>query len=339
MPLIAPAYETVNPSFMFPEIVLPYSQVSGAFNLLPNEEPRVMLGEGDLAVYIRRIDLRTRTAAGQAAFNALPSPDIIVSMLQAPTYLIRVTANYDHHDLSAAGRHGFSLEQATRLANQQAIVNTTRTALLYGMNPANGEGLLNANGATAISLPPDPNGNQTATSYDNGAMASFFQNQVFAIKSRTNNLGIGRKFTILGPQRVMGIFEYNIVQLTQYQREGAGTTSTAGVVKDVLMMNGDEVTWAYDDTLIGKGAGGTDAIIISMPEVKKAGNANWNTNKFAELAPGLSACVMQLCDMAAPREITSPLALGATGTLYEERITSGWAIRPEAITVISMQFQ
>jgi hypothetical protein len=339
MPLIAPAYETINPSLMLPEIILPYSQASGAFNLLPNEEPRVMLGEGDLAVYIRRIDVRTKNAAGQAAYNALPSPDIVVSQISTATYLMRVRAEYDHHDMAAAGRYGFSLTEATRLANQQAIVNTTRTALLYGFNPANGEGLLNANGATFIPLPPDSNGNDSIVTYDNGQMAFFLQGQVLAIKTRTNALGRGRKFTILGPQRTMGAFEYNVVQVTQFQRIGAGTTSTAGVVKEVLMTNGDTVIWAYDDTLIGKGAGGTDAIIIAMPEVEKPRGSPWNTNKFAELSPGFEATMMQLADMAAPREITVPLPAGAVDTLFEERITSGWAIRPEAITIISALYQ
>ena len=66
MTLIAPQYETVNPSMMLPEIIMPYSQASGAFALLPEEQPRVMLGEGDLAVYIRRLDVRTKTMAAQA---------------------------------------------------------------------------------------------------------------------------------------------------------------------------------------------------------------------------------------------------------------------------------
>lgn len=339
MPLIAPAYETINPHLMLPEIILPYSQASGAFNLLPTEEPRVMLGDGDLAVYIRRLDVRTKAAAGQSAYNSLPSPDIIASMIGTPTYLIRVRAEYDHHDTAAAGRYGFSLPEATRLANQQAVVNTARIALLYGFNPANGEGLINANGATFIPLPPDSYNNDTVTTYDNGQMAFFLQGQVLAIKTRTNNLGIGRKFTILGPQRTLGAFEYNVVQLVQYQRVGAGTASTVGVVKEVLMANGDTVTWAYDDTLIGKGAGGTDAVIIAMPEVEKPrGASTWNTNKFAELSPGLSATTMQLCDMAAPREITAPLPGGAVDTVFEERVTSGWAVRPEALTVISMQY-
>lgn len=341
MSLIAPAYETVNPSMTLPEIIMPYSQPSGAFNLLPEEQPRVMLGEGDLAVYIRRLDVRTKSAAGQVAYNSLPSPDITASMISTPTYLVRNRAEYDHHDTARAGVYGFSLTEATRLACQQAIVNTARTALLYGFNPANGEGLLNANSATAINLPPDSFGNTTISTYDNGQLAFFFSSIVSAIKVRTNNIGIGRKFVFVSPQRVLAAIGYNVVQLVQYQRPGAGSESSAGLIKEILMSNGDTVIWGCDDTLIGKGAGGNgnDAIICGMPQVAKPMQSNpWNTNKFAELSPGMEATLSQLVDMSAPREITVPLPGGAQDTVYEERMTSGWAFRPEALTIISAQF-
>ena len=97
-------------------------------------------------------------------------------------------------------------------------------------------------------------------------MAFFLLQQIGLIKTRTNQLGIGRNFTILGPQRVLETFEYpGIVQLVQYQRVGAGTATTANVVKQTAMENGDTILWCYDDTLEGKGAGGTDAILIVTP--------------------------------------------------------------------------
>jgi len=139
---------------------------------------------------------------------------------------------------------------------------------------------------------------------------------------------------------VLAALEYqNIVQVTQFQRAGAGSTSTAGVVKDMLEMNEDEIVWVYDDTLIGKGAGGSDAVIINMPEVAKPQGSKVNTNEFAKLAPGIEACALMYCDMAAPREIPTPLPGGAIDVLSEWRITSGWGIRPETISIISMVYQ
>lgn len=337
---LAPSFITVNPSFTMPDLLLQYNQASGAFDTLAKGEPLVRLGSNDLYVYIKRIDIRNKVAAGQSAYNSLPSVSIANSQIQTPTYLLRVRAEYDHHDTAAQAAWGVSIVEAQRLGMHQGHFQLSRTALLSGFNPASGEGLLNTNGATSISLPPDSNGNDSIVTYDNGEMGIFLLTQFSAMKTRTMQLGLGQKFTILGPQRVLGAFEYqNIVQLVQYQRAGAGTASTAGLVKDVLAMNDDEILWVYDDTLIGKGANGTDAIIITMPEVKKPAGGKINTNIFASLAPGLEACTLQFCDMAAPREIPTPLPGGAIDVLSEWRITSGWGIRPEAVTIISALYQ
>lgn len=340
MPNIAPSFVMVNPSYIDPGILLPYSQASGAFDLLAEGQPLPRLSDGDLYAYIKRADIRSKVAAGQSAYNSLPSVTVAMSMISTPSYLLRVRAEYDHHDTAAMGRWGVPIVEAQRLGMRQGHFQLARNALLSGMQPANGEGILNTNGATLVNLPPDSNGNDTVVTYDNGQMGVFLLTQLSALKTRTNQLGIGHKFTILGPQRVLGAFEYqNIVQLVQYQRAGAGSASTAGLVKDVAGMNDDEITWVYDDTLIGKGEGGTDAVIINMPEVKKPNGGKVNTNEFAKLAPGIEACALMYCDMAAPREIPTPLPGGAIDVLSEWRITSGWGIRPESITIISMQYE
>jgi hypothetical protein len=337
---ISPAFVQVHPSYMMPDTLMPYSQASGAFDLLASGAPLIRLADGDLYAYIKRVDLRTRMAAGQSAYNQLPGVSFALSQISAPTYLLRVRAEYDHHDTAAMARWGLSIVDAHRLGMRQATFQLMRNALLYGFNPANGEGLINASGATAITLPADSAGNTTVVTYDNGQMAFFLISQISAIKTRTNQLGIGHKFVVVGPQRTLGAMEYqNIVQLTSYQRPGAGSQSTAGVVKDVLEMNDDEIVWGYDDTLIGKGAGGNDAVIVCMPEVEQPKGARINTNEFAKLTPSMEACTLMLADMAAPREIPVPLAGGAIDVLAEQRCTSGWAVRPEAVTIVTMQYQ
>lgn len=340
MATLAPAWVQIHPSFVEPELLLQYNQASGAFDTLSGSTPRVRLGDNDLAVYIKRLDLRTRMTAAQAAGNQLPSVTIVNSMISVLTYLLRVRAEYDHHDTAAAAGWGVSIVDAHRLGMRQGHFQLARNALLYGLNPANGEGLLNTPNAVTVSLPADSNGNDTVVTYDNGQMALFLLGQIQNMKSRTMQLGIGRKFVILGPQRVLGQFEYaGIVQLVQYQRPGSGTATTAGVVKAILLENGDQLLWCYDDTLIGKGAGGTDAVLLVMPEIAKADGGMINTNEFAKLAPGLEACTLQYCNMAAPREIPTPLPGGAIDVTSEWRISPGWGIRPEAVEIISMQYQ
>jgi hypothetical protein len=333
----ATAFVTLNPSFIEPELILQYNQASGFVDLEADQQMRVRLAEDDLVVYMKQINLRTKMAAGTASFNELPGVDIQATYFSAPTYLQKVRSEYDHHDVAAGGRWGFSVVEAYRLGMRQANFQLARDAALVGFNPQNGEGFLNAVGATAVNLPPDSNGNTTASTYDNGQMAFFLSQQVLNIKTRTMQLGLAERFTILGPQRILGQFAYNVVQLVQFQRIGAGTTSTAGTVKEILMANGDELIWVYDDTLQGAGAGGADAVILAMPQVKKpAGPSPVNTNEFAKLSPGNTVCLTQYCDMAAPREIISPLAGGATDFVQEWRITSGWTPRPQGLTIISM---
>ncbi len=339
MSIIAPAFVQVNPNYTDPGLLLPYTQASQAFFALDGEGPRVMLGDGDQYVYIKTINLRTRAATGQMAYNQLPSCEIQLNQIETPTYLCRNRWQYDHHDTSAAGRWAVALSQAYSLAGRQGQFQLARTLLLYGANPANGEGILNASGTTAVNLPPDSQGNTTASTYDNGQMAFFLASTVGAIKSRTNQLGIPKEFVILMPQRIGVLFEYNVVQLTQFQRQGAGTESTAGALKTILERGGgDRVIWGYDDTLIGQGAGGNDAVVITMPSVTKPAGMTINTNEFAKLAPGIDACNVMYCDMGAPREITTPMPGGATDTLSEWRLSSGWPIRPTATTILSMQY-
>jgi hypothetical protein len=341
MGIIAPTFITVNPSFIEPDIVVSYSQVSGAFELLPDGAPRTKLGEDDMAVYVKRLDIRTKMASGQAAYNMLPNVTPVFSYLSTPTYLMRVQAQWDHHDASASSRWGAGIQQMYSLGTQQAHYQLARIALLYGINPAFGEGITNSTGAAlSVNLPPDTNGNDTIVSYDNGQMGFFLAQTIGSIKTRTNNLGIGREFTICAPQQVMQQWDYSVVQLTQYQRPGAGTESTAGLVQAIAGSNGDVIKFVCDDTLIGKGAGGTDLIVFVMPEVAvPKATSQINTNVFAKITPGFLDCTAMYCDMVAPKEIMSPLAFGATSMLSEHRISSGWPIRPEAVTLLSAQFQ
>ena len=337
---IFPSFVTANPSYIMPEMLLQFSQPSGYTNLLYGGDPQARLGTADLYVYMKKLEVRTRVAGGQAAYNQLPSVTLVASQISTPTYLVRVRAEYDHHDTAAGGVWGVSVPEGQRLGMRQGIFQQMRNAGLYGFNPVNGEGLLNTAGATAVNLPADSNGNTTVVTYDNGQMAIFLLTQIQAIFTRTFQMGEGARISILGPQRVLGAFEYqNIVQVTQFQRAGAGSASTAGVVKQVLEWTGNTLEWSYDDTLIGKGAGGNDAVIITMPELKKPEGERVNTNEFANLTPSYEGCNVQLCDMAAPREIPTPLAGGAIDVLSELRVTSGWGVRPEATTIVSMQYQ
>jgi len=339
MGIQASAYQLVHPSFVEPEFLTQITQSSGFVDLMADSQMRVRLAEDDLAVYMKTLNVRTKAAAGQTGFNELPGVDIAAAMISTSTYLIQLAAQYNHHDTRAGANWGFSVPQAYQLGLRQGAFLLARDAFLYGMNPQLGEGLTNAAGSTAVNLPPDQYGNTTVLTYDNGAMAFFLAGQIQALKTRTFQMGQGKEFTICGPQRTLGQFEYNVVQLTQFQREGSGTESTKGVLESILMDNKDKLNWVYDDTLIGQGSGSTDLVLLSMPKVdnpKKMGSVD--TNVFSNITPNNATCVTQYADMAAPREILSPGPRGMTDVLHEWRISSGWVPRTQALTQISMAY-
>lgn len=140
--------------------------------------------------YISRVSDKLRsTYEMQINGNQLPSVALDAKMISTPTYLFRCRGIYDHHDMAAAGNWNFALPEAQRLGMRQGIFQQLRSALLYGMNPAGGEGLLNTAGATTESLPPDSNSNTTVLTYDHGQMAVYLLGHVQAALTRTMQLG------------------------------------------------------------------------------------------------------------------------------------------------------
>lgn len=336
---IFPAQAKIAPSFSEPDLILTYAQPSGAFELLAGGKPRVKIGSEDLAVYINTLDLRTEAAAGQSPMNLLPSASLVADYVQTATYIVRARAIWDHHDMARAGGYAVSLPAAQDLALKQGIYQQMRSALLYGFQPANGEGLLNVPGATAVTLPPDPYGNTTVSTYDNGSMALFFLNQIVNLKTRMWQSGGNIKSTIhvTSPQRVFLYFDAAIVQVTSYQRPGAGTATISQVIKDVAAEGGNKFSWSFDDTLIGQGSGGSDAVILTMPEIETPDIPGINTNVWgSDMQPQMKAVNLQYMDMAAPMKIPTPTPDGAITEIQELRITSGWGVRPDGITIISM---
>jgi hypothetical protein len=325
---------------MEPEAILQYNQRSGAFACLAGGNPRVKIGSEDKNVYIKTIGLRTKVSSGAGSANQLPSCTVVPSMISVPTYLTRTRAEYDHHDTAMMAEWNISIVQAQSLAMRQGQFLHLRTLCLYGNIPGNGEGLVNTPGATTVALPPDSFGNASVRTYDNGQMSQFFLSQFLALKAAAFQLGMPARFVILGTQRTLGQFEYpNIVQLTSYQRAGAGSATTVGVIKDVAGLNGDIVEWTYDDTLQNLSSAGVDTTLIVMPEIKKPeGQSAINTAPFNELQPGMNDCTLMYTDMAAPREIPTPLPGGAIDVVSELRASPGWGVRPEAIRVVTMTY-
>jgi hypothetical protein len=335
-----PAVAKVSPSFSEPALILTYAQPSGAFATLPEGKPRAM-GEGDLYVYVQSLDIRSQQANSQFAPSKLPSATLTAEVHSTQTYNLQVRCEYDHVDTQAASNYAVSLPSALDFANKQGIYQGLRSMLLYGLNPSNNEGLLNTAGATAVTLPPDHLGNTTLLAYDNGDMVQFFQNQITQLISGMFQTGAqsNGKVVVLSPQRVgVQLQLANIVQVTSYQRPGAGTATVAQVIDTVGKEFGLEVEWYYDDTLIGKGAAGADAVLLTMPEIDTPAIPGINTNEFGKVNPHLNAVNVQYTDMAAPMRIPTPIPDGAITEIQRLRATCGWSLRPVGLYILSIPY-
>jgi hypothetical protein len=225
---------------------------------------------------------------------------------------------------------------AYRYGHFQGAYQYLRNIGIYGANAANSEGLINTPGATTVNLPADTYGNTTLSTYDAGQLAIWFNGLILAGLSRMFLLGTPVRVVILGPQQDLGFMQLQgVVQLTSYQRPGAGAATTAQEIVTINKEFGYTVEYAFDDTLIGQGAGGTDAILVCFPELNVPTVPGMNTNKFAEIAPNIQGNILQYTDVAAPVEVVTPVP-GGLDMESTMRASAGWVIRPQAITIASV---
>jgi hypothetical protein len=336
VPSVFNARQLVSPHYYEPGLIITQSQASGYFDVLSGEAPRNQLGPIDKAIYANVLDVRTQVAANQATANVLPGVSLTGHIIQAGTYTLRQRNQYSDFDVAEAGEYNVALPMAYRYGHFQGAYQYLRNIGIYGANAANSEGLINTPGATTVNLPADTYGNTTLSTYDAGQLAIWFNGLILAGLSRMFLLGTPVRVVILGPQQDLGFMQLQgVVQLTSYQRPGAGAATTAQEIVTINKEFGYTVEYAFDDTLIGQGAGGTDAILVCFPELNVPTVPGMNTNKFAEIAPNIQGNILQYTDVAAPVEVVTPVP-GGLDMESTMRASAGWVIRPQAITIASV---
>lgn len=334
----APSLTRIDPSMVMPDIVMQHSMASGAFDILPGGAPTVKIGSGDLVVYQKYMRMTSQAFVGQSLPGQLVSSSVTGGYDQMMTWRISTRSQYSYLDTDAASRWGYSLTEALRLANRQGHAQQLRNMLLYGVHASNNEGVTNSPNALTVNLGYDSQGNDGYRTWDNGELAIFMLDLISTQKTKMMLLGQPLCTVVLSPQRfIQSLAWTGVVQLTSYQRPGAGSATIAEMIVGIAEgVNGDKIVFCQDDTLIGKGAGGTDLIVITNPELTVPdAHKSINTNIFATLTPNQQAVNMMFTDVAAPTEIPSPMPDGGVTTLYTERATPGWNLRPEGLTLLS----
>ena len=339
MPSVFATRQLLHPHHYEPGLIVTQSQASGYRKTLAGGELRVQLGAIDKAVYANVLDVRTQIAANQATANVLPGVSVEGHFIQAGTYTVRQNNEYSEWDVAEAGEYNVALPMAYRYGQRQGAFQFIRNAGLFGINAANSEGLLNTPGATTINLPPDSWGNANLRNYDAGQLAIWFNGVINSGLTRQFLFGTPVRVVLLGPQRILGTMQtQDIVQLTSFQRPGGGSMTTAQVITNVNEQFGYTIEWAYDDTLQGQGgSASTDVVLVCFPELNVNTMPGLNTNEFGMVAPNISGSILQYADVAAPVEVTTPVpsALHVESTM---RVSAGWVIRPQAITIATIPF-
>ena len=336
-----PAQSLISPSTILPELVISQSQRSGWARTVGGGEPMVRLQPGSKMVYIRGLTQNSSVAVSQSAHQNLPAATISGSISGTPVYILQSGAVFDHHDVQAASGWGVNLNDAIDQAHHQGMCVQLRNMTFYGIKSAAGEGLINAPNVT-VSLPPaDTAGKVGIINYAPDQLAKFILAEIGALQSRMLAFGQPTRIVICAPQRVLSILELSgIVQLASYQLPGGGTASVSGLVEKVAQAAGVTIEWTVDDTLKARGVvySGTnrDIIIVTAPDLPTTGDDG--TNSFASIAPNMKSNNLMLVDRAAPTKYMTPIARNSTDVYYEMLSTSGWALRPEATTLIEIPY-
>lgn len=343
MPNVFPAQWKVTPSYSEPKLVMQFAQKSGAFEALAGGAPKSSISSEDLFVYMNTLNFRGEALASQNAPTDLPSATLVADFISTPTYLLRTRATYDHHDIAQGARYSVAVPGAQKLAMRQSIYQFMRGMLLYGLTASNGEGLLNSSGATNVTLPADQYGNTTFLTYDSGDMAIFFLEQIVALQSAMYQTSedMKNRVVVVAPQRIFrALIQSSIVQVTSYQRPGAGTATTGQVIQSVNNETvGSTFEFFYDDTLIGQGAGGSDMVVMTVPEIEDTPEGGIDTNIFySDMNPKTNDVNVMYNDMPAPMEIPTPIPDGGVTEIQEIRSSCGWNIRPQGLYLLSIPY-
>ncbi|HHT8991141.1 TPA: major capsid family protein [Burkholderia cenocepacia] len=336
------AFSKITPSHTEPRLLLSFAQKSGAFNALAGRKPKVQTAQGDKAVYVHKLQMKSDARVNQSGAEMLPTPTFATTLISTPMYTIRNRAEWDMSDVNAAGNWGVALPEAYTKASRHGHFNVMRRMLLNGVRPADGEGLINTPNATAVVAPADAAGNSTLMTMDPDFVYSLFLQLTTDLRTRIMAISQGNiRISILAPQRVIGRLQQTVVELTGFQRVGAGSASIAGALEQTGEWDGISFEFSADDTLVGAGAGGADLVIINAPELVNPQNGSAiNTNEFATLQPSLEDACVQYADRAAPTEFPTPVpGMGAVDVMYHMEASSGWCLRPEALTLLSLKYK
>lgn len=337
---ISPNLQAYNNTYQSPNFLLTKVLRSGAFRLLGEARPRAM----PLAtpqVMIRTLTNRGEAMVGENVTRNLPIGTLpVLGAFYIPTYSIASTVMYNSIDSLRSKENSYDLRSMLDDGMKQTFRLTERNLLIYGAKNAPNEGILNAVGAYAHTLDPDQFGVSNISNMDQGYLATALSGLASDIVQKAMAVGEPTRLVILAPQRIITVLtSRKVVQLTDYQRPGAGVAGAGEMAAALLANISVNFELAVDDSLIGKGKNGTDLIIIGVPEIPPdSGEINSTNAVYAGFPNKENGCIVQYTDSYMPIAKSAITFPGELQVVYSKNTTSGIVVRPELFSLISVAY-
>lgn len=333
-------------SMVVPGVMVQRAQKRGTLNLIAGGKPKNVLNQNVQKVYINGIRYRGLAKASREPGNELPSVSFNTTQKATNAYWLSTSTKYSVWDDDNAKFSGLNAPQIQNMIAHGAIADLTAILALYGTGEGMSEGIMNSPGVFEENLPADSNGALSLRTYDAGEFAQYFLQLTVDAETRMLTVGLDREqvLNVLMPQRVLGYLRRSsVIKLTSgIQRDGGGVHTIEGRIQAVATSpNGNiSINFYVDDTLIGKGAGGSDAVVMCYPGFPDTPDDIYNTDALAALPNSIQEMVAMYTAHSQPMEIESPAVDGSQGvyTTYHTKVTPGWALRPEAVTILSLPY-
>ena len=335
-----------NMKRIFPNVVLP-GVVSKLYEKIDYKK---VLGDitkqgarGIDAVYKLVLDnTSSNTNVGTAStwMNNIAKNEASLSQIEAAYYKIMssiqtTTDSEAKFEQIGADISEYELKKAITF---QAMAQRKAHITFFGANPNGKEGLFN-NVSETTALPQDSGTNETLTSYIPGELLDTLASEIRQIQNLSYNML--KPLVIVAPLNAINYLKSKVVPLADYQQKGAGTSSIADTLGDIVYdMNGLRIEFVACSYLAGKGTSGKDVMLFVAPGITQE-EAESGKDSTAYLNNVLKDnYINTIMDEALPlTETINPSINGVNSWFVEHIITPGIFLRSEAIRALEYSYE
>lgn len=328
-------FTRVAPSVVLPGILAPQTQSVDFEKYIGNKTN--LAGKADEALYITAIEnINSETSVGQQWNENLTNQGYSLGQIQVPFYRINAYFEYDENERAKfeALSNGVSLPAFLENLAKQGINQRKHQAVLFGFDNSLEQGIV-AN-STLVNLPGDSGGKQTLLEYSIPELQVFLSSLVR--QAMDNSFNLIKPVVFASSVRVINYLKTAIVPLANYQANGAGVDSIAGVYDRVVSdwLGCPKVEFIADDLLYSKD--GQDSILIIAPGMAdySAQDEDVNQNLVGTFNSITYNTMMDASEGLI--RMQNPDNFGKMSALLTYKMTPGVSLRKEAVIECKVKY-